>query len=330
MRRAADMSSRRRGQMRGGVPGPVAFRNTPCDPPPPIYVRIRQHEVPDQIHEVVVRRGEGAQRADGGAVAVELFDGHALRLDGPSEVGELLVHDVVGFLGHRVLHPRLHLDVGIIEEHLPLVGDGHAEIPADQLRPVHVVPIGCGQQPSPVALLPVDLVRLLDGCDAGPVQVAGVNDDVLLLGDHLEPVVQPPDHDRTDRGHIGDGLPFLGAPVETALHRLGDGDGLGNREADRGVDVDPVVGGLLDGRDTGLRDGQFHLDVRREAVEVDCLLHQPVGVPVPLGIGLDGEPTAQALPLLEDRQEHLGSAGRRPPRKPAGRSALRPKWGSRR
>ena len=42
-------------------------------------------------------------------------------------------------------------------------------------------------------------------------------------------------------------MTFLGAAIETALHRLGHSDGLRQREADRGVDVDAAARRLLDG-----------------------------------------------------------------------------------
>ena len=109
--------------------------------------------------------------------------------------------------------------------------------------------VGRREQPGTVAALAEDPVGPLEGGDARPVGRVRVDGEVVALDEDLHPVVEPPDHDRRDRGHRGDVVPGRGAPVQAALDGLGDGDRLGHREADGPVDVDAAEGRLLDGGD---------------------------------------------------------------------------------
>ena len=99
-----------------------------------------------------------------------------------------------------------------------------------------------------------------------------------------------------------DVVTFLGAAVEAALHRLGHGDGLRQREADRGVDVDAEAGRLLDGDDAGGGRRDLDLDVRRETVEINRLFHKLGEIHVIDRVGLHGETPLKTLLPLEHRQ----------------------------
>jgi hypothetical protein len=53
-----------------------------------------------------------------------------------------------------------------------------------------VIAKGRGEQPQPVAALAINLVSLLEDRDAGPLQIAGIDREILLVVEHLEPVVE--------------------------------------------------------------------------------------------------------------------------------------------
>jgi len=48
------------------------------------------------------------------------------------------------------------------------------------------------------------LIRLFEDGDAGPLEVAGIDGESVLVMEDLEPVVEAADHDGADRPHVGD------------------------------------------------------------------------------------------------------------------------------
>ena len=170
------------------------------------------------------------------------------------------------------------------------------------------VAVGSGQQAHAVAALLPDAVGVLEDGDARPVQVVGVDVDPLLGHGNLHPVVGAADHDRADRAHVADILALGGATVEPAFDGFGHGYGLRHSEADRGVDIHAVIGGLFDGLDAGLRDGHLHLHVGRQRVEVARLGNDGFAVAVVHGVGLDREAALVPVVALEGGLQEIGAA----------------------
>ena len=57
------------------------------------HVGVRKHEVPYEVHQIVLRRRERPQRPNGGPEVVEFVYGHSVGLVRSAEVGELLVQE---------------------------------------------------------------------------------------------------------------------------------------------------------------------------------------------------------------------------------------------
>src|SRR3990172_12420582 len=120
----------------------------------------------------MVGANEAAQRANGGSIGIEFVDRQTILIIGPAEVGKMLVQFIDDSLIDLLVHSLFDFHVRGVEPFLPLIGDRQNEIPADQLRPVQMVPIGSAQQASPISALLEYAVGLLDGGNAGPVQRA--------------------------------------------------------------------------------------------------------------------------------------------------------------
>ena len=99
-----------------------------------------------------------------------------------------------------------------------------------------------------------------------------------------------------------------GQRIQPALDGLGDGDRLGDREADRGIDADAGRGRLFDRQDPGPCRRELDLDVRGEAREADPLLEHPFGVRVVGRVRLHRQAALAATLAHEDRLEHGGAA----------------------
>ena len=220
---------------------------------------------------------------------------------------EQLAH---GFGVNRFVDPRPNLDVARVEPLLPRVGGRDHSVRADQSAPLHVVAKGRGEQTHAVATLTEELVGRLEHGDPGPLQASGVHRDAARPHVRLEPVVEPPHHDGADRAH-GGCLPALAlAPPYSPLHGFGDGDALGQREGDGGVDAHPAIGGLLDGRDPSARHRDLDDHVGRQGAEGHGIRHHGVGVAIETRVDLDRETPVAPLVSLEDRLEQLGRAHR--------------------
>src|SRR3984893_5567815 len=193
---------------------------------------------------------------------------------------------------------------------LPGVRRRDHDVPADELAPVHVVPKGCRQEADPVAARAEQLIGLLENGYAGPFEIPGIDGDVFLLGQHLQPVVEPSDHDGADRTHRGDVFSLALPPLEATLHRFRDGDTLRQREADGGVDADAAVGGFFNGRNTGTRDRNLYDHIGCQAVEFLGLLNDRGRIAVQPRIGLNGETPVPAALGIEDWLQPRGTLPR--------------------
>src|SRR5437762_3144156 len=80
---------------------------------------------------------------------------------------------------------------------------------AEQLRPVQVVAVGRREHARAVAALLVDRERALHAGDASPVDDARSEQHAEPVRVHLQPVVEPADHDRADGRHRADVLAGL-------------------------------------------------------------------------------------------------------------------------
>ena len=205
-----------------------------------------------------------------------------------------------------VVDPRPHLDVARVDPSLPSGRRRDDRVRADQLAPVHVITEGRGEQAQPVAAFAEDAVGLLEDGHAGPFEPAGVDRDPALFEDHLQPVVQPADHDRADRAHRCDLLALDFTAAQTALHRLGDGDALRQRETDRCVDADAAIRGLFDRRDPGSRGWNLHDHVLCQAAKGHGVLHDGAGISEETWICLDRQPAIAASVRRECGLEQVG------------------------
>ncbi len=133
----------------------------------------------------------------------------------------------------------------------------------------------------------VDLIGLFEDRDAGPLEIAGIDGEIVLVVEDLEPVVEAADHERADGAHGGDGKAFGFAAFEAALDGLGNGDGLGEGETDSGVDADAAIRRFLDGGDTGAGGGDLDDHVGRELREVNGLRKHGLSVAVVARVSLD-------------------------------------------
>ena len=231
-------------------------------------------------------------------------------------------------LVHRDVDPRLRVDPGAVEADLPGVGHREDGVRADQLGPVEPVAVRGGQQPGPVAALLVDPVGPLERGDARPVGGVGVQGDVVLLDEDLHPVVEPADHQRADRAEPAGVDPGgLGAP-EAALHGLGRGDALGDREHDGDVGDDAARGRVLHRLEARGRARELDLDVGGQGAEVDGLVGHPLRVPVVGGVRLEREATLLPVVGVEDRLQDPRAAGAHLLDQRPGRARPRTRWGS--
>ncbi|MCD7896025.1 MAG: hypothetical protein LUG50_05045 [Planctomycetaceae bacterium] len=262
-------------------------------------------EVPDDGDEVVVTFEEGAKRYPGGAIVVEVVDRHAVVQIRFSKIGNVVEKGVDIGLIDRFVHSVRYRNVTRVNPLLPEVGNREDDVAAEEFAPVVVVPERAEKEPRPVSAFPVQAVGPFRHGHAGPFQTFRI-DKGTGGGDCLfYPVVGAADHDGADRPQPVDrqalGLP----PFKALFHRLRHGQGLGNGEADRGVDADAPVGRFrycLDARGGGRN---LHLNVRGEAAEVNRLFDDAAGVPVVFRVRLDGEKSLTAFLPLVNGEEHF-------------------------
>ena len=93
--------------------------------------------------------------------------------------------------------------------------------PADELRPVEVVPDRRTEQPGPQPACPELGERPLEDRDARPGQGRRVGDDAVALGLDPQPVLEPAHHQRDDRAHVVHRQALGLAASQPALDRLG-------------------------------------------------------------------------------------------------------------
>src|ERR1017187_8823397 len=97
---------------------------------------------------------------------------------------------------------------------------------------------------------------------------------------------------------------------QTAFHRLGHGDCLGQGEGDRRVDADAAIGGLFHGRNAGPRRRNLHNHVGCKLAEPNGLLHDSPLVPVEPRIRLYGKAAVTASLRVENRLQKPGPLDR--------------------
>src|SRR5580658_2049439 len=144
---------------------------------------------------------ELAERAHRGPISVKLVDRKTILVVGVPEVGKLSQQLIYDFRIHRLVNLWGDTYVAAIETKLPLVRRRNHHIPTYQLAPLHVVAECRRQQTDTIAALAVNLIGLLEYGDSSPLQISGLEDNILLFRNHFQPIVQPAPHDRTNRTH---------------------------------------------------------------------------------------------------------------------------------
>ena len=169
----------------------------------------------------------------------------------------------------------------------------------------------CGRKKTaPVPALIEDRVRTLESGNAGPIERRGIHGDAVAARNGLHPIVEPADHDRDHRGQTRRIAARLLQPDEAAFDSLPHRDGLGDGEANRGVDVHALRGCLFHRRDAGLRRRELDLDVLREAAKTNGLLDHAVAVRVVGRVRLNRKPaSASGGSLMNGRERRRPANG---------------------
>src|SRR5579872_5737591 len=188
---------------------------------------------------------ELAKSPPGRAEGVELIHGEAVFGVGALEIREFHQKLIHNFGIDRLIDPRDDLNIARIEANLPFVRRRDHDLSTYEFAPVHVIAESRGEKPDAIFTLAKDLVRLLEGGDSSPLEVARVGRDRIHFRLNLEPVVEASHHDGADGTHRGNVL-ALGLPaVQTAFDSFRDGNALRKRETNRGVDTDAAMRGLF-------------------------------------------------------------------------------------
>ena len=125
----------------------------------PLYIRIRQHEIPHHGRQLVHGFSEAAERSDGRAKSVEFRDCHPVRVIRAPEIRDLLIHSLDDLRTYRLLNRVLYFEIRRIGLPGPLARHRVDEVAADELRPVTEVAVRRHEQTSPVTTMLKDSHR---------------------------------------------------------------------------------------------------------------------------------------------------------------------------
>src|SRR3984893_10036614 len=244
---------------------------------------------------------ELTKRPSGRSEGIESIERQAALRVGASEIRKLpqkFLHDL---WINRLVDARTNLNIAGVQANLPRVGRRNDNIATNKFAPVHVVAKRCRQQANAITPRAKNLIGPLEYRDAGPLQVSGVEGNIFLFGDDLQPGIEPCGHDGTYRPHGRNILTLFFASDQTAPHRFSNRDALRQREANRRVNADPAVSRFLDGRNPSASHRNLHDHIGREPVEFLRLPHDGLGVTIEPRVGLYGEPSVPPLMRIEDR-----------------------------
>src|ERR1700733_12606441 len=190
---------------------------------------------------------ELAERAHRGPVSVKLVYRKSILVVGAPEVRKLSQQLIYDFGVHRLVNLWGDTYIAAIEADLPLIRRRNHHIAAYQLAPLHVVAECRRQQTDTIAALAINLISLLEYGNSCPLQISGLENNVLFFRNHFQPIVQPASHNRADWAHPGYVQACLLSSRETTLYGFGHCNALRQRKRDRRIDADAAVGGLFDG-----------------------------------------------------------------------------------
>ena len=168
-----------------------------------VAVRIRQHDVANELIEVGARGEELPQRAPGRREVVELVEASARsrRRRAGSPANRRWRSSTIGGIDRRVdprRPPRCRWRRSASAT--PTGGEMTTSPPMSSLQCMWLRNAADSSR-SAIAALAEQAVGLLEHRDAGPLEVTGIGDDAVALHHHLQPVVEPADHDRAHRAH---------------------------------------------------------------------------------------------------------------------------------
>src|SRR5207245_1301337 len=198
-------------------------------------------------------RAELAERPPRGSEGIKFLQRKAALSVGASEIRKFPGEFVNDFRIHWLVHTWPYFEVAGVNPNLPGIGWRNDNVPADELTPVHVVPKRGREQTDAIATLAEDTIGLLEHRHSGPLQIARIDRYVLLLGDHLQPVIETADHDGAHRSHTFDLLAFALPPPQAAFHGFRHRDALWQRKTNGRIDADAAGGGFLDRGNPGTR-----------------------------------------------------------------------------
>ena len=124
----------------------------------------------DELAESAARRAEG----------VKLRGREAVFRVGTLEVGKFSEKRVDDARVDWIVDARNDFDVALVVAALPGARRRDHEVATDELAPVHVIAKGCREQAQAIASFAIDFVGLLEDGDAGPFEVAGIDERLCL------------------------------------------------------------------------------------------------------------------------------------------------------
>src|SRR5579871_3382523 len=99
-------------------------------------IRVRQHEIANQIIEIMASRNELAQGSDGRAVAVDLIERQTIfRIRAP-KIRKLLLQFRNRAHADWIKNAISDFNAAVIKSCLPFIGRGNYDVSADQFAPV--------------------------------------------------------------------------------------------------------------------------------------------------------------------------------------------------
>src|SRR5512140_2767559 len=152
--------------------------------------RSADHPGPDKFQQATVTANELIQRMDGGAVVYKLSRLHPLFVISLPEISESRIQFVHDLLANRYVDPGLDFHGGSVEPVPPFVRHADDNFPPDELGPVHVVPVRRGQQRTAAFPLLEAPVCFFEGRHSSPLDIAGVNCDIVFRRSPAQLVVQ--------------------------------------------------------------------------------------------------------------------------------------------
>src|SRR5271170_2425815 len=128
---------------------------------------------------------ELAERAHRGPISVKLVDRKTILVVGAPEVRKLPQQLIYDFRIHRLVNLWGDTYIAAIEANLPLIRRGNHHIPTYQLAPLHMVAECRRQQTDTIAALTIDLISLLEYGNPCPLQISGLENNILFLRNHF-------------------------------------------------------------------------------------------------------------------------------------------------